>query len=216
VKLGFSFMARVVFFIDGFNLFHALDYFPSGSNPARFHRFKWISLRRLAMCFLTKRNSLEGVLYFTTLATWDPAKVARHRLFIRAQENEGVEVVYGEFKRKDKRCLICGKRFWTYEEKQTDVNIALRLFQNAVLNRYDRAVIVSGDTDLIPAVDAVRSTFPGKALGVLLPIGRASEHFKQIADFHYKMKERHLATARLPDALTLRDGTILHCPPRWR
>jgi len=47
-----------------------------------------------------KKDSIEAVYYFTTLATWDPGKVARHRLFIRVQEAEGVNVVYGEFKRK--------------------------------------------------------------------------------------------------------------------
>ena len=43
---------------------------------------------------------------FTAFATWDPGKVARHKLFIRANENAGVSVIYGEFKRKDKYCKL--------------------------------------------------------------------------------------------------------------
>jgi uncharacterized LabA/DUF88 family protein len=131
-------MAKVYFLVDGFNLYHALD-----TNPT-WHKFKWLSLTRLARCYLLSSDTLQGVEYFTTLATWDHRKVARHQVFIKANEDEGVAVTYGEFKRKDRRCTVCKKMFSTFEEKQTDVNIALRLFELAILNRYDKAVIVSG------------------------------------------------------------------------
>ncbi|MGH9777565.1 MAG: NYN domain-containing protein [Candidatus Acidiferrales bacterium] len=209
-------MSRIAFFIDGFNLFHALDYFPSGPDHSRYNRYKWISLARLARCFVTKKDRAEELLYFTTLATWNPEKVVRHKLFIKAQEAEGVQVVYGEFKRKERRCPLCNKHFWTFEEKQTDVNIALRLFELAVKDRYDRAIIVSGDTDLLPAIKAVRSAFPAKQIGVVIPIGRASEDLKKQADFYHKMKEKHLVSSRLPDVMKLSDGTELVCPPTWR
>jgi uncharacterized LabA/DUF88 family protein len=203
-------MAKVYFFVDGFNLYHALQ-----ANAA-WHKFKWLSLTRLAHCYLLRGDTLEAVEFFTTLATWDPGKVARHKQLIKANEGEGVTVTYGEFKRKDRRCrALCGKLFSTVEEKQTDVNIALRLFELAVQNRYDKAVIVSGDTDLLPAVKSVQRTFPAKKIGVLIPIGRASEDFKKQADFHHKMKLPHLIAARYPDPVLLKDGTVLNCPPTW-
>lgn len=209
-------MAKIYFFVDGFNLYHALDNLPSGKDHKRYHKYKWISLTQLVRCFITKQDVIAGIDYFTTLATWDAGKVARHLLFIKAQENEGVNIIYGQFKRKDKYCLLCKKWFVSVEEKQTDVNIALRLFQLAVQDRYDRAVIISGDTDLLPAVKAVQTTYPGKSIGVLIPIGRASDDFKKQADFHHKMKEKHLASSVLPDPLTLKDGTVLNCPANWK
>lgn len=147
---------------------------------------------------------------------WDAQKASRHKLYIRALENEGISVVYGEFKRKQKHCNLCRKDFWSFEEKQTDVNIALSLFQLAVADRYDRAVIISGDTDLLPAVRAVRTTFPAKEIGVVIPIGRASEDFKKQADFHYKMREQHLASSRFGDVVVLRDNTTISCPVSWK
>ena len=92
----------------------------------------------------------------------------------------------------------------TFEEKQTDVNIALQLLQLAILDQYDRAIILSGDTDLIPAIKAVRLTFPHKQIGVILPIGRSSEDLLQQADFKHKMREHHLASSRFPDIVTLK------------
>lgn len=203
-------MPRIHFFVDGFNLYHALD------ARAGYKKYKWINLWKLCSCFVTTKDTLVGVEYFTTLATWNREKAERHKIFIRAQEAQGVSVIYGEFKRKDRKCRICNQTYQSFEEKQTDVNIALRLFQLAVQDRYDKAIIVSGDTDLIPAVKAVRSTFPSKQTGIVIPIGRASEDFKKQADFHYKMKEKHLQSSRFEDNVTLRDGTILSCPLSWR
>ncbi|MFZ0640654.1 MAG: NYN domain-containing protein [Candidatus Acidiferrales bacterium] len=203
-------MAKIVVFIDGFNLYHAI------AAHAKYRPYKWLNLRKLASLYVHGQDTLEAVLYFTTLATWDMAKAVRHKLYIRALENEGLTIVYGEFKRKQKHCKLCQKDFWSFEEKQTDVNIALSLFQFAVADRYDKAVIISGDTDLLPAVKAVRATFPGRQIGIVIPIGRASEDFKKQADFHYKMREHHLASSRFSDVITLKDKTLLSCPETWK
>ncbi|MGH9730809.1 MAG: NYN domain-containing protein [Candidatus Acidiferrales bacterium] len=209
-------MARIAFFIDGFNLYHALDYCHAIAEHRRYQKYKWMSLRKLANLFVGPLDTLSEVLYFTALATWMPEKVERHKLFIHAQQSEGVTVIYGEFKRKDKKCSLCQKRYSTFEEKQTDVNIAIHLLQLAIQDRYDRAVIVSGDTDLIPAIKAVRLTFPNKQIGIMIPIGGSSEDLKKHADFRFKMREHHLASSRFPNSIILSDGTTLECPTTWR
>lgn len=209
-------MAKVITFIDGFNLYHALDWFEGPPDHKRLNKYKWISLFKLASLFVPLKDQLVQVLYFTTLATWDKGKTERHRIFIKAQEDEGVSVIYGHFKRKDLKCSICLKKFSKPEEKETDVNIALSLYDLALKDRYDKAVIISADSDQIPAIKMVRATFPGKLFGVVLPIGKASEDLKRQADFKFKMREHHLASCRYPDVHTLKDGTLLHCPPNWK
>lgn len=123
---GFPFMAKVVVFVDGFNLYHAL-----AENP-KYRTYKWLNLRKLASLYVHGQDTLEDVLYFTTLATWDMAKAMRHKLYIKALESENISIIYGDFKRKEKRCRLCHRSFWSFEEKQTDVNIALSLFQLAI------------------------------------------------------------------------------------
>ena len=209
-------MAKVAFFIDGFNLYHALDYLETGPDHYRYRKYKWLNLHKLASLFVGRLDKLDQVILFTAFATWDPAKVGRHRLFIRANESVGVSVVYGEFKRKDKRCRLCRQKYSTFEEKQTDVNIAIHLLQLAVMDQYDRAILISGDTDLIPAIKAVRVTFPQKEIGVILPIGKSSEDLLKQADFRHKMREHHLASSRFPDSILLPDGSTLECPPTWK
>ena len=87
-------MDKVIFFIDGFNIYHAL-------NNKRFYLYKWRDLLGFAKKFVTKNDKIEDIYYFTALAIWSPDKVRRHKTFIKAQEIKGVKIIYGEFKKRD-------------------------------------------------------------------------------------------------------------------
>lgn len=61
---------------------------------------------------------------------------------------------------------------WQLEEKETDVNIALGMYRTACRSdqlKIEQIVLVSGDTDLGPALAAIRQDFPNIRLGVILP-----------------------------------------------
>ena len=203
-------MEKVIFFIDGFNLYHAL------LENKRYNRYKWIDLYSLAKKFISKNDKIEEIYYFTALATWSTDKVKRHKLFIKAQEIKGARIIYGEFKKRDKYCRICKNTYQTFEEKQTDVNIAIQLFKLAIQEKYDKALIISGDSDLIPSIEAVKSTFPSKQIGVIIPIGRRAEQLKQTCDFYMKIKEKHLKASMLPDVINLGDGKKIERPKHWK
>lgn len=204
-------MNRVIFLVDGFNLYHALR------ADARYSKYKWLDLDKLCRCFVTRAARIERIYYFTALAQWNPDKVKRHQTFIRALLTRGVQPVYGAFRVVDRQCrATCGRWYKTHEEKRTDVNIAIHLFQLAVQDRYDAAAIISGDSDLIPAVEAVKATFPTKRVGIITPPGRAAEELRQVADFHMKIKEHHLQSSLFPVELDLGNGQKIECPQAWR
>lgn len=52
-------------------------------------------------------------------------------------------------------------------------------------------------------------------MGLVIPIGRRSEDFKQEADFHYRMRESHLLKSQFADPFLLKDGTSLSKPVTW-
>jgi uncharacterized LabA/DUF88 family protein len=108
------------------------------------------------------------------------------------------------------------KTYQTFEEKQTDVNIAIQLFKLAIQEKYDKALIISGDSDLIPSIEAVKSIFPNKQVGVIIPIGRSAELLKQTCDFYMRMKEKHLKASLLPDVINLGNNKKLERPQRWK
>ena len=202
-------MNRITFLIDGFNLFHALD------NNHLYHKYKWLDLTKLSKCFGTKKDKIENIYYFTALATWSQSKMKKHKKYIKALELNNINVIYGEFRKKDKFCPLCKRTYKTFEEKQTDVNIAIQLFELAIKDEYDTAIIISGDSDLIPSIQAVKTTFPNKNIGIVIPIGRRAELLKQICDFHIKMKEKHLRSSLFEKEIDIGNNKKLICPPDW-
>ena len=86
----------------------------------------------------------------------------------------------------------------------------------AIQDKYDNAIIVSGDSDLIPSIKAVQETFPTKRIGIVIPIGRRAEELKNVTDFHYKMKEKHLKTSLFDQEIDLGNDQKIICPLDWR
>jgi uncharacterized LabA/DUF88 family protein len=205
-------MKRILFFVDGFNIYHALD------DDPKYHKYKWLDYSNLAKRFVSKQDQIVGIFYFTAYAHWNPQKMARHQLFVRALMATGVKVVFGKFKNRDHECRLCKGRYSTFEEKQTDVNIAIKLFQSAINNDFDTAIIISGDSDLIPAIEAVKATFPTKQIGLVVPIGRRAKELMSVCDFRIKMKEIHLRTSQFPDTIVLDPikNIVLQRPPSWK
>lgn len=206
---GKTMKKRATVFVDGFNLYHSIQ-----DTPA-FHKYKWLNLQKLSMLFMKSNEELVDILYFSALAHWNSQKVAKHTTYIRALRTVGVKTILSEFKRKDRRCTECGKVYKTFEEKQTDTHIAIQLFQKAVKDEYDKAIIMSGDSDLMPAVEALHSIFPKKEIYFIFPYRRVSEQLKKLADGYSRIRERHLASSQFDDVIYLDDEHFLKRPENW-
>jgi uncharacterized LabA/DUF88 family protein len=153
------YMARVIAFIDGFNLYHSLIQADSqGKRP--YAKYRWLDYWTLTQCFADSHDTLEAVYYFTAYTEWNKAKKSRHLDFVRVQRDRGVTVVEGRFRLVQRTCQSCKQIFDTYEEKRTDVNIAVTMLQLAFADVYDKAILISADSDLIPAIQAVRKIRP--------------------------------------------------------
>lgn len=156
---------RVAAFVDGFNLYHAIH------NLGRNH-LKWLDLFALCKNFAPEpANKIQAVYYFSAFATWRGRSYRRHQKYVAALRAAGVTVVLGAFKEKQQGCRRCGYTWLKHEEKETDVNLALYLLKGAFQDEFDRALVVSQDSDLAPAITMVRSVFTNKPVHVLTPIG---------------------------------------------
>ena len=156
-------MIRVACFIDGFNLYHSLK-------RLRLQHLKWLDLRKLMERQVSPRSEVvTDVYYFSAYATWLGPQVVRHAEYVRALEAHGVTPILGQFKEKDRACKSCGATWKGHEEKETDVSIALYVLNEAYKNTYDKALVVSRDSDLKPAVAMVRALFPAKELMIVAP-----------------------------------------------
>lgn len=204
---------RVSFFIDGFNVYHSLRDNP---NFAHLRKYRWLNYRRLCEFFLNG-GKIKDLFYFTAYATWKPQGLIRHQAFVRALELHNVTPVFGKFKEKNRFCNNCRRKFNSHEEKQTDVNIAIRLFEEALKDSYDVAVVASGDSDLVPAIRAIKRSFPHKIIKVLIPIGRRAEELKEACSQEnvMKIRETHLKQSQFPDVVEV-DGFRIEKPVEWQ
>jgi uncharacterized LabA/DUF88 family protein len=205
-------VARVVCLIDGFNLYHVIH----ACHPTY---CKWCNYRILANHFVRPKDELVDVYYFTALAKWDNGKVARHALFIKALEFYGVKVILGNFKTKYPKCRNCHQTYPVPEEKESDVNLAIKLVSGAYEDEYDKALIVSADSDFVSAIKMVKQRFPAKIIGSLIPFNNAKphigRHMRQSADFTRNIERGHFLSSRLPNKIALADGETISCPQEY-
>ena len=100
------------------------------------------------------------------------------------------------------------------EEKGSDVNLAVHLLNDAWLDAYECAVVVSNDSDLAEAMHLARER--GKVIGLIPPVmktGRkTSQVLRQHCDFVRPLRRHHLERAQMPATIP---GTELHKPPSW-
>jgi uncharacterized LabA/DUF88 family protein len=130
----------------------------------------------------------------------------------------GVNVILGEFKHKTVECrAACYKDFQINEEKQTDVNIATAMLDMA--ERYDKLILITADSDQVPAVKLIKRLHPKKRLAVLAPIGRRSKELSGVCHQTLKMLEQHLIDCQLPNRVPVAKDGKQHCvfekPPGW-
>jgi uncharacterized LabA/DUF88 family protein len=222
-QAGDSKKKRVMAFIDGFNLYHALEKFDHGIDEAdqqRYRKYKWLCLTSLLGRFIASdTEELVGVQFFTAYPYWDAQKRFRHMEFVGTQEQMGVKVTLGEFKEKTVSCkATCREEFMSREEKQTDVNIAVAMLDLA--EHYDKLILLTADSDQVPALKLIRKLHPAKILALLPPIGRNSKELAKVCDQHFRITEQHLVECQMPTLVPVtkngkKVGTFFVKPSIW-
>ena len=198
---------QVRVYVDGFNLYHGIKTHPQN---------KWLDIHALCRLLVAPAVTKISVHYYTAYANHTSTNtVGRHRQYVAALEETGVSVTIGRFKRKQLRCKAsCHEEYMSYEEKETDVNLAVAITEDALLGHYDSLVLVSGDTDLLPALKAARRH--GKGIYALFPPGRKNDDLARLCDAFSRIRTRHIEKCQLPDPLVAADGMEIHCPAPWK
>lgn len=151
-------MKRILVLIDGLNLWHALN--------AQHRGLANVDLTAL-VSRLVNRNSevLVGILYFSALANHlDGPDIQAQAAYFNQLQTNNIRVQLGRFQRGARICSYCGRSSVTHQEKETDVAIATALVAGAYENSYDKVLLFSADTDLIPAVRLVKTKFADKEI----------------------------------------------------
>ena len=202
-------MERVVVYIDGFNLYFGLS-------ERGWRRYLWLDLPHVARSLLGPGQALVGTKYFTSRVRADPGKVQRQSTYLQALEvRGGLSIHYGRYQEKTKQCRNCLTTWTEYEEKMSDVRLAVELLRDTFANLYDTAIIVSADADLQPPIEVIKADYPRKRVVIVFPPARDSYHLRAIAHAYFRIGRGRLSGSQLPPTVKKPDGYMLQRPPEW-
>jgi hypothetical protein len=99
------------------------------------------------------------------------------------------------------------------EEKGSDVALGALLVAHGYQGRYEAAVVISNDSDLVLPIKIVCEEL-GLPVGIYNPHKRFSVELSKVAAFRKQVRAGVLKAAQFPDTLTDQKGTITK-PPTW-
>lgn len=214
-------LTKTIIYIDGYNLYYS---------RLKGTPYKWLDIVALFRdCILLPQDpdaKLIKIKYFTAPVK---ASYARHGAdsanaqtqYLRAllARYDGlIEVIHGfhifeptslpTFRLGSEANKDDVSRVWMIEEKQTDVNVALHAYRDAVLGHCEQLVICSNDSDMEPALRLISEDVPKAKIGLVMPLrpkvdvqvrGAPNKRLTKNADWvrHY-IRDDELALSQLP------------------
>ncbi len=101
---------RVIVYIDGYNLYY-------GQRAVFGEKYKWLDLQALSESFLHPGMELVKVKYFTAITKITNASKQRQAIYLKALQAhcDRLEIFYGRFLSKPRRCRSCNMEYTTFE-----------------------------------------------------------------------------------------------------
>lgn len=202
-------------YVDGFNLYYGV---------ARGTKSKWLDIHQLCEKLLPK-NQIVKIKYFTAKVSPrpdDPQKPARQQTYLRALETiPNLEIIYGHFLQSIVKMRVANPKanqpkyaeVIKTEEKGSDVNIASHMIHDGHLSKFEVAVIISNDSDLLQPVKIVRYDL-NKVVGMLNPQKHPSQVLKKHVNFWKPIRAGVVASSQFPAKLKDKKGTFFK-PKKW-
>lgn len=218
---------RTYVYVDGFNLYYG---------ALKGTSFRWLDLDAFCRLLLPK-NDVQKIKYFTARVSLRPSKPGtfyRQQAYLRALATlPSVEVHLGHYLAHARRMPLAAPGGGVVmdasgrvqyadvireEEKGSDVNLASHLVNDAHQGRFDVAVVITNDSDLVTPIELVRRDL-GLVVGVvnphaMNPKGRQSVQLRRVASFLKEVRAGGLRKCQFPETLSDAGGTFLK-PAAW-
>jgi 6-hydroxy-3-succinoylpyridine 3-monooxygenase len=202
---------RTMIYVDGLNLYYgALKGTP----------YRWLNLQKYFE-LVRPDDDIQLIHYFTAVV--DPPHGIDQQTYLDALSTlPKLNIVVGAFIRKKVKCrvhactLAQGRTFLRPEEKRTDVNIALQMLDDAYQGLAERFVLVTGDSDLLPAVQMVRLRVPQIEIVVYVPNNHPMRGATvELRNAAHKARNLPLVELRHAQFPTILPGARITKPGNW-
>lgn len=160
----------------------------------------------------------------------DPAALDRQKIYLQGlSKNPLIKTVLGYYTKNDsllpfsdERCGLCDVTKDGFvpvkklEEKRSDVNIAVAMLLDAVRTDTESFVLITGDSDQVGAIEALRYEL-GKSVLVFNPHVGLSQHLKRVASYYKNIPRDLPAKCQLPEEIPVgTHGNVIRRPAAWK
>jgi len=202
---------------------------------SRRRKFRWLNPKKLVEQFLYESYEIDQINFYTTdidaLYIGDKSPSRQQEYYRALMTIENIKIIKGRFSKNPTMMPVYPIKIITNpdgttnmqkslvlktEEKRSDVNIASHLVRDACLNKFDMAVLVSNDSDLLEPMKILHEL--NKKFLILSP------HEKYCYDFvkelntkcMRKIQEKHIIAAQFPDEIRDAANTLIAKRPlKW-
>lgn len=219
---------RTIVYVDGFNLYYRM----LKNNPS----LKWVNQLLLAKSVLKPDHDIIRLNYYIARVSeraHDPQAPARQAVYLNALGTvPQIRIHEGSFMVSEPWMPLAAPPqsrpdgySWTLpppavvkvvksEEKGSDVNLAAHLVRDAFTDRFDVAVVVTNDSDLVEPIRIVVQE-AGKRVGLLVPVKYPTQSLMNVSSFYLRIRTGHLRQSQFPDLIELPDGRTITRPLTW-
>jgi len=213
-------------YIDGYNFYHGLlKIRRNEKSKQKKPKHKWLNYRALFKRMYPSHD-IKIIHYFTSKVGGESGK--RQRIFIRACETlPDFEIKYGNYARRGSYCRIDTTQckgsitLFKFQEKGTDVNIAVQMIADAHDTQVEKLVLATADSDLVTPVEYIVRRFTGKHVEVAIPAIPEDKNryraynLRNAATSHRDIKIKHIKKSLFPNELYDAAGKKITIPPEW-
>ncbi len=201
---------KVVAYIDGFNLYFGIKTLKSKS-------LYWLNIQKMVQYLLKPNQEIIHTHYFTSRIKFPIDKAKRQSTFIDALETlDNFSLHYGKYQKSSHSCRVCHSTYPVFNEKMTDINIAVEMMKDAHEDKFDKALLITADSDLVGLVRSIHQLYPKKKVVVLFPPNRRSFHLKEVASGYFEIRKSILKKSIFPNQVKCKSGYVLKRPKKWK
>lgn len=219
---------KTIVYVDGFNLYYGC----LQGTP-----YRWLDVFSLAKRIAKENNPKNDIIllkYFTAdiktklsprgQDSWNAQQ--DYLLALKNHNQSKIDIIKGSYlidkakyhAYKDPVDFDEKHEVWRAEEKQTDVNIAVHMLCDSMEGICQQVIIFSNDSDLAPALKAIKDRFCNIKIGTVAPISanrQASAELNKYSDWSRShILPSELSGSQLPESVMTRKRKVQK-PSHW-
>ncbi len=110
---------------------------------------------------------------------------------------------------------VVRKKFFAMKKIETDVAIATKLLEGFFTDSCDTTVLLTGDTDLAPAVRRAKELFPKRTILFAFPYKRKNKELEKLCPGSFKISRKQYLNHQFPNPVILENGRKIYKPNSW-